>query len=147
MSFTVIAQYNQSEDNRLSKTLTQVGSYDGYLRDQSSIIDPVILINADISALVTANYLTISAFGRSYFIKDMISVRSGLTQITAHVDVLSSFAGGIRSNKGIVYKQANNWNLYLDDGSLKTYSNPRIVTRSFPSGFSGYSYLFAVSGG
>lgn len=146
MSFTVVAQYNASEDNRLTKALTQIGSYDGYLRDQSSIIDPVILINADITTLASANYLTISSFGRSYFIKDMISVRAGLTQVTAHVDVLTSFATGIRSNKGIVYKQTNDWNLYLDDGSIKIYSNPRIVTKSFPSGFSGASYLFAVSG-
>ena len=146
MSFTVKAQYNSSEDNRLTKTLTDIGSYDGVLRDQSSIIDPVILLNVDISSLVGANYLTISTFGRSYFIKDMISVRAGLTQITAHVDVLTSFASGIRSNKGVVYKQANEWNLYLDDGSMKIYSNPRVVTKSFPSGFSGHSYLFAVSG-
>lgn len=146
MSFTVKAQYNASEDIKLSKNITDIGSYSGVLRDQSSIIDPVILIDADISDLVSANYLTISAFGRSYFIKDLIAVRSGLTQITAHVDVLTSFAGGIRSNKGVVYKQANNWNLYLDDGSIKTYSNPRIVTKTFPSGFSGHSYLLAVSG-
>lgn len=146
MSFTVSLQYNSSPKNALTKNPSNVLSVSGTLKEDSSIVDPVILITAPLSTIASANYATIQAFNRSYFITDMVSVRSSLTEIHAHCDVLSSFAAGIRGNTGIVYRQENSWNLYLDDGSFQVYNNPMVLTKPFPYGFSTQEFILAVAG-
>lgn len=148
MSFTVHIQTNTSENEALTKKLTDIATLEGELTNSSSIIDPVITIT-ELTNLVLrdANYMTISAFGRSYFINDIINVRTGVWEIHAHVDVLSSFKKQIRANTGIVRRQEKKYNLYLDDGIFKTYQNPNIITKKFPTGFSNTSFVLAVAGG
>ena len=144
MSFTVTLQTNNSEENRLVKSVTDVLSVTGTLKANCSIIDPVILIEMG-SVPANVNYMTISEFGRSYFVRDMISVRNGLWEIHAHVDALSSFAGQIAGCTGIVRRQENDWNLYLNDGVFRTYVQPMIVSRSFPSGFNSAATYILVT--
>lgn len=148
MSFTVHIQKNNSENESLTKNVTDLEALKGELTNSSSIIDPVIMIQ-DVNniTLRDANYMYISAFGRKYFITDIINVRTGLWEIHGHVDVLSSFASEIKSNTGIISRQEKKWNLYLDDGLFKTYQNPNIVTKKFPTGFSTTSFVLAVAGG
>jgi hypothetical protein len=146
MSFTVVLQTNSSPKNQLDKSLTGILSLTGNLKENSSIVDPVILVQAPLSTIAAANYMTISAFNRSYFITDMVSVRNSLVEIHGHCDVLSSFSAGIRSNTAIVYRQENDWNLYLDDGSFQVYNNPMVLTRPFPSGFTTLEFVLAVAG-
>lgn len=146
MAFTVALQSNSSPKNQLDKSISGVLSVSGTLKDGTSVIDPVILVQAPLSTLVNANYMTISAFGRSYFITDIRSIRNDLVEISGHVDVLSTYAAGIRGNNAIIYRQENDWNLYLDDGSFQIYQNPSVLTRPFPSGFSTLEFVLAVAG-
>ena len=139
-------QRNDSDDRNFNKSITDLVNASGFLRDESSILDPVILIEGNISNLHGCNYMTIPEFGRSYFVTDITSVRTGLIQITAHVDVLSTYKTQILANAGIIRRQENAWNLYIDDGVFKTYNNPIILTRAFPSGFSTMSFILAVAG-
>lgn len=146
MAFTVALQSNSSPKNQLDKSISGVLSVNGTLKEGTSVIDPVILVRAPLSTLVNANYMTISAFGRSYFITDIRSIRNDLVEISGHVDVLSTYAAGIRGNNAIIYRQENDWNLYLDDGSFQIYQNPSVLTRPFPSGFSTLEFVLAVAG-
>ena len=146
MSFTVTLQNNSSPKNQLDKSLTTILSLTGTLKEDSSVVDPIILAHGDISTIVSANYMSIQTFGRSYFITDIISVRNNLVEIHAHCDVLSTYATSIRGNEAIIYRQENDWNLYLDDGSFQVYNNPNILTRPFPSGFSTLEFILAVAG-
>lgn len=146
MAFTVALQSNSSPKNQLDKSISGVLSVSGTLKEGTSVIDPVILVQAPLSTLVNANYMTISAFGRSYFITDIRSIRNDLVEISGHVDVLSTYAAGIRGNNAIIYRQENDWNLYLDDGSFQIYQNPSVLTRPFPSGFSTLEFVLAVAG-
>ena len=148
MSFTVKIQRMSSEPIKINKTISDMLELQGVLRDGSSIINPVILIEdtVGLGSLNVANYMTIPEFGRSYFIGDIISVRNGLVEISGHVDVLSSFSGDLLANKGIVYRNETEWNLYLNDGVLETYQNPYVATKEFPSGFNGKSYVLALAG-
>lgn len=146
MAFNVVFKRNSSETVRLTKETTDIITLSGVLRENCSIIDPVILVEGDLATLRSANYFTIAEFGRSYFLGNMTSVRQGLVEVTGHVDVLSSYAAQIRENKGIVYRQENDWNLYLNDGVLEVYQNPIITTHTFPNGFSGQSYVLALGG-
>lgn len=137
---------NSSENNRIDKTLTPIATISGVLREETSIIDPVILIEGDLSAYTGCNYMQIESFGRSYFVNNIKSVSNNLFEITAHVDVLSTYKNTIRNNYAIVKKQQNTWNLYLNDGSLKVYQNPVVSTRAFPSGFTTQEFVLAVAG-
>lgn len=146
MAFNIIIQRNNSEKNAIEKDLTILLDVAGTLRDECSIINPVITIQGNLTQFVEANYLTIPDFGRSYFITDITSIRNGVVQIRAHVDVLFSFRGEIVQQTAIVNRQENEWNLYLNDGSLHFYQNPIVLTRAFPSGFTTQNFVFAVAG-
>lgn len=146
MAFDIVLQRNNSERNRVTKDISEILTVSGELKTETSIIDPVIMIECDLSAVVGCNYMSISSFGRSYFVNNIRSIRSGLIEFSCHVDVLSSFATEIRSNTAIVRRQENNWNLYLNDGSFKVYQNPNVLTKAFPSGFTAQEFVLAVAG-
>lgn len=146
MSFDIVLQRNESEKNRMDKTLTNIATVSGTLKAETSIIDPVILIECNLADYVNCNYMTIATFGRSYFVDNIRSIRNGLVEFSCHVDVISSFKTQIRSNKAIIRRQENKWNLYLNDGTFKTYQNPNVLTKEFPSGFSTLEFVLAVAG-
>ena len=146
MSFNITLQINSSEKNKLDKEITDIATVSGVLKEDTSIIDPVVKIECDLHDYVNCNYITIPEFGRKYFVTNIRSVRNGLVEFSCHVDVLSSFADSIRSNKAIIKRQENNWNLYLNDGSFKVYQNPNVLTKAFPSGFTKQEFVLAVAG-
>lgn len=146
MSFDITLQVNKSEKNKMIKSITDIITVTGELKSETSIIDPVIMINCELSDVTKCNYMTIGSFGRSYFVNNIRSIRSGLVEFSCHVDVLSSFADAIKSNSAIVRRQENNWNLYLNDGSFKVYQNPIVLTKEFPSGFTTREFVLAVAG-
>lgn len=147
MAFPIILQTNASEKNRVDKTLTNVITVTGVLKEDTSIVDPVILVKIDLSQIITCNYFTIAAFGRSYFMHPPKSVNGGFVEISGHCDVLSSFKTAIRGNSAIIKKSEQLWNLYLNDGTFKAYQNPYVYAKSFPNAFTSYpSYVLAVAG-
>lgn len=146
MSFSIKLQKNSSENNAFDKTITDITTMTGTLRNETSIIDPVILCECSMSDVKNANYMTISEFGRKYFITDVKSIRSGIVEIYGHCDVLSTFKTGILSNKAIIERQETEWNLYIDDGVFWKYNNPMVLTESFPSGFANMEFVLSVAG-
>lgn len=144
--FDIVFQKNLSETMRLDKNLITITTLSGVLKERSSIVNPTLLVECDIATLSQANYLTIATFGRAYFINEIASVRNSLVEVSCRVDVLSSFKNEIRGNSGIVRRQENEWNLYLNDGVLEVYQNPHVTTHVFPTGFSGQSYVLALAG-
>lgn len=146
MAFNIVLQTNNSEPNRVTKSVSDIMTLSGVLKEETSIIDPVIKIECDLATVTGCNYLSIPAFGRSYFVNNIRSVRNGLVEFSCHVDVLSSFADGIKANSAIVKRQENSWNLYLNDGSLKVYQNPIVLTKAFPSGFTTQEFVLAIAG-
>lgn len=146
MAFNIVLQKNNSENNRVTKSVDPILTVSGVLKEETSIIDPVIKIECDLAAVTGCNYLTITNFGRSYFVNNIRSIRNGLVEFSCHVDVLSSFASDIRGNTAIVKRQENTWNLYLNDGTFKVYQNPNVLTKAFPSGFTTQEFVLAIAG-
>lgn len=141
-------QQTASEKNRIGKSISTLYTASGALREGTSIINPVIRISgANISTLKNTNYMYIPDFNRYYFITDIKSIRNGLIEISGHVDVLQTYASQIRSNTAIIKRNSNSWNLYIEDGLFKTYANPHIFTKLFPSGFKNPSFVLSVAGG
>lgn len=150
MAFNIVLQSTTSEKNRVDKAITDIATYSGTLRADTSIVDPVFLVACDLANVVHANYLTVQAFGRSYFINNIRSMRAGLVEFTCHCDVLSSFKTQIRQNHAIMHRSERNWNLYLNDGSLKMTQRPeKIVTEHFSNEtafVNHFSYVLVLAG-
>lgn len=145
MSFTIDLMYNGDEINKINKSPTSRLALTGDLRDESSIVDPVVLIEYQ-GDLTDVNYAHISKFNRWYFITDITSVRTGLWRVAMHCDVLKTYAEGILASTGVIARQENQYNLYLDDYFFKCYQNSMIVTKVFPSGFSNQAFVLAMMG-
>ena len=147
MSFIIKIQRNNSENIALDKNLTDILVLSGTLKEGTSIIDPVIIFEGNLSAVKNANYMTIDSFNRKYFINNIRTINNNLFEVQAHVDVLSSFANEIRENSGIISRNENKWNLYIDDGVFRIYQNPYVITQPFPTGFTTKELVLAVAGG
>lgn len=145
---TIKIYKNLSDNNVLDKNITQLGSdLTGTLKESCSIIDPVITIEDFTSFdIQTANYAYITEFGRYYYINNIICITDKLFELHMHVDVLKTYASEIRSNSAVISRQERQYNLYLQDGVFKTYANPHYEIKKFPSGFSGYHFIFSVAG-
>lgn len=146
MAFNIELKINNSEQNRLNKDTQTIMTVSGVLKEETSIIDPVIKIECELSKVTGCNYLSIPVFKRSYFVNDIRSIRNGLVEFSCHVDVLSTYAEQIKNNTGIIKRQENEWNLYLNDGTFKVYQNPNVLTKAFPSGFTTQEFVLAVAG-
>ena len=137
-------------NNKLTKTITQVGdAINGTLRQGCSKLNPRILIEYSGDFPENVNYMYITEFNRYYFVGDPVSVRNGLWEIPATIDPLMSHNAEIKTCKGIVHRSADAraYNVMLDDGTFRTYANPKIITKEFPSGFTTSEFLLAVAGG
>lgn len=134
---------NSSDNNVVTKTISQVASLTGSLRNESGIMSPSILIQG---TYPTANYCYISDWGRYYFIEEIISVRNNISEIRCRIDTLMTYAQQIRGLTAIIKKQENDYNLYINDGSFMTYANDKVFTKGFPGSFSDDSYVLLVSG-
>ena len=145
---TVTLQTNKSENNRMDKEIDTIASYTGVLKQETSIIDPVLLIECNLLNVVNCNYITIPWFNRSYFVNNIRSVRQGLVEFSCHVDVLSSFANEIRGCSGIVARNEGLYDLYLRDPEIQQLARPRFQQLLFEDGYEpdvdDVSYILAV---
>ena len=147
MSFNIRLMTNNSADNVADKNFTTIDTLTGTLKNETSITNPTIRIEYA-GALQNVNYFYIPQFQRYYFISDIRSIRNDIWEITGHCDVLTTAwkLGELKQCKGITRKQEKKWNLYLNDGSFRTYQDPIVTTELFPSGFSTFQYVLAVAG-
>lgn len=138
MSFSVSFGSTSSEKRELDKTVSYSITLTGTLRNTSSVVDPVIIIDKSASTLALCNYMSIPTFGRYYFITDVIALSDNLCEVHGHCDVLSTYKTGIRSNRAIIGRSAQegNWNLFLTDPMMKVTNKSSIITKtgykSFP---------------
>lgn len=148
MSFHIKLQFNKSPINQVKKSVSDILEVSGNLREDSSILNPVINIKADMADLTGVNYMYISAFGhRSYFVTDIRARLGGIVEISGRVDVLMTYKDDIKACKGIVSNQQNVYNLYINDGSFRVRADCKVCTTEFPSGFpDSNSYVLAIAG-
>ena len=103
---------NNSEKNKINKSLTAGVTLSGTLRNESNVVNPSIVINIENPTIY--NYAYIEDFKRYYFITDYISLRTGIWQINLKSDVLMSFKDSIlASNVLINNTETTGKNTYL----------------------------------
>ena len=142
----IILYYNDSEKIKLDKELTQIGTIEGRLFQNTSITKPSIMFDLD-TAVFSANYLYIPQFNRYYFITDVVNVSANKWQIEGRVDVLTSFKSAIRENTAIIERQENEYNLYLDDKYYRAYQNEDVQYKKFSGSLPSDKYILVVNGG
>lgn len=123
-----------SEKNRIGKTMSSLGTLSGNLREECSIIQPVIRVQGIIPN--NCNYFYIPEFQRFYFMNSPEIIRENLYNISGVVDVLESWKTQILSNNAIIGRQENLYNVYLQDSAFRTQQNTRLQCIEFPDGFS-----------
>lgn len=145
--FPIVLSVCTDENNKVTKTMSSSITLNGTLRGESSIVNPVVLVEGNTFGY---NYAYIAQFNRYYYVVDVISIRENLTELHLRCDVLMTYGSGIRSLTGLVIRQENDYNLFLSDPLIRTYANPRVFTRVFPTGFSAderFVLLVLGSGG
>ena len=142
----IIFYNNKSEDNRLIKTITQISTGTGTLRESCSMIDPSVLTAiADVSNI---NYAYIADFGRYYFIRKITVDRANLYRLDMHVDVLMSYKTALLDCKGVINSSTKiNANSYLNsDTWVRTEKDTTTIMR-FPSGLSTDGNFILITAG
>jgi len=145
---------NNSPVNKLKKSViwTPGGDREGSLVDRCSITDPVIRFEAGPGAWTNVNYFHVPDFGRYYFIRKVVSIRTGIVEVTGHVDVLNSFRSELLENDAIfrnlqVSGRTFGYNTYVNDGSFRVYQDRYIINKyEFPNGFDHSEYVLAMAG-
>lgn len=160
MSFPIQFHYNNEPMNKITKKVdstTLQYTLDGVLRDESSVVDPVVIVEC--ANPIIANYAYIEAFNRYYYIKEVDAYRDytdnqnppvnhKLWRISMHTDVLKTFSQGILGSPCIIARSSSQSNQYLNDNQIKCYQNPIVGFQAFPKGFdlSQSQFVLAIFG-
>lgn len=154
MSVTMTLRKCLSEEIRVDKTFDSTADIQlsGNFRENEDILNPVITIETSTN-LSAYNYVEISEFGRKYFIKPEV-INNKLWRLVCRVDVLSTYADGIRASSALVSRTADEdmINFYINDGSLYTEQREVIEYHTFkkenvPAALGSDSYYLIVAGG
>ena len=119
---------NKSAPNIIPKELEYKFNRIANLKNNTSIINPVITLNVkDYDWVIQCNYIFISDFNRYYFIDD-IKIVNALIEISMTCDVLESFKNDILNSTQIIARQENKKNLSIIDNRLPMCSDVSITT-------------------
>ena len=122
MSVAMTLRKCLSEEIRLNKEFDSTADIQlsGYFLETEDVLNPVFKIEttANISGY---NYVEIPAFGRMYFMKPEV-INNKLWRLVCRVDVLSTYAAGIKASPALVSRTAKDdkINFYINDGALYT---------------------------
>lgn len=137
MSFSVTLYKTKSEKTALDKVMESSSiPLEGALLNDTNIINPSILIHEPAEDLASFNYMSIPNFNRKYFITEITALTADTCIVSGHVDVLSTYKDGIRNNNAIVGRSETNYNMYIDDDTIKTDAQTVIKTlNNFNGGY------------
>lgn len=144
----IVLGKNTSPTHQINKSVTSVATLTGTFRDSVDLINPTVRIEH--ASPTDFDYVYISDFGRYYFVEDITIVRTGIMDVNLTCDVLESHKAGILANTAIIDKQANKYNLYLNDDSIKMRQDPLVTCFEFPNGMfdnNTFEYVLCVAGG
>ena len=145
---TIQIMRNNSPNIAVDKDVEIKKEISGKIKEGTDILEPRFIVRSSGTDFNNVNYLYCVDLERYYFIVTFVELTGGLLEITCKEDVLSTFKNGLRKQSGIVARQEQVYNTYLQDSAFKSYAYPLIQQKSFPSGFSDNpSILLAVVGG
>lgn len=113
----IILYQNKAEKYRQNKTkyMTEVDVIAGTLREETSITNPIITIQAE---NINFNYIYILEFKRYYYVNNYTSIRNDLWEIECSVDVLMSYSEAIGNLTAFIDRNENEYNKYISDDKI-----------------------------
>lgn len=138
---------NVSEKNCLGKTLINETDFQGILREQSSIINPIIRVQS--TELPDFNYAYIPDFKRYYFIAGIRNMSTNIWELSLGVDVLESFRTQIKQNVAIISDtESTNLTRYIEGEQWKVNVKNNTDIINFPNGLlENGEYILITAGG
>ena len=142
---TVDFYKNNSPNNYVTKNITLTDNLECELKENCSITEPVIEVLG--TNALNANYMWIPLFSRYYFITDITTTQYNTLIINSHVDVLMSFQSALLGAQGIIARNENVWNGYLNDRFFNALAYPRVQTKKFQSSLGSVPYYYLIASG
>ena len=133
---------NSSENNRLDKNLTSILSTTVMFKEDTDLINPYIVIESA-TDLTGCNYMQLGS--KYYFIKSITCLPGNMYGINGHVDVLMTYRDQIRQQTGLISRNLNNYNRFLNDDRVKLFAYEQVKTLKFSSGFSKTMQYYLVT--
>lgn len=142
-----ILMINKSDDNYLDKNLEPGITVQGVIKDDCSIENPILKITGSNSILLY-NYVVIPAYGRSYFIKDVVVRENGYYDLYCEVDVLETYKNVILNNPCIIEssEQTGIDNYIRHDCFVSTVKHKTDIIK-FPSGLNDSGEFILITAG
>ena len=139
---------NNSEPERVIKSLTDVGTLTGTLRNESDVVNPYIIIDGNYFPS-GANYAYIAEFGRYYYVTEVTSIRNGYIAVSLASDPLMSFSSEIKNLRAIIDRQAYaaHANMYLPDDVIVHDSREFYTVKTFSGGFNDSGEYILITAG
>lgn len=108
---------NGSPKDEVRKDLTSVGTLSGSLREECSVINPIIKVET--ANILYFNYVYIPIFKRYYYVTGTRVIRKGLWELSLKVDVLMTYADLIYQQEAYVTRNEYQY----DEDKIDTYVN------------------------
>ena len=83
------------------------------LKEDTSILRPVFILNTPI-----ANYTYVQAFGKYYFVSDVVNLDASRCEVHCTLDVLASYKSDIAAYSAFVERSASYFDEYINDPLL-----------------------------
>lgn len=143
----IVLYVNNSEQNKINKSLSNPATFSGVLKEETSIITPVILMEVDNP--YNYNYAFIPEFNRYYFISNITSVNNKMWRISLKVDVLESFKNEIMASSAILSDtEIVGSDKYMSGNVWKSKVKESTTIINFPNGLlDNGEYILITAGG
>lgn len=127
-----ITLYQCADDRRkLNKTLSAARSYNVSLKDDTSAVNPTLILSKPLPP--NYNYCYIPNFKRYYFITDSRVLIGKQYEISLTCDVLMSFAETIKNSPVILRRSSNFGNKLIPD-RIPLLSKRQYIYKNFQGG-------------
>lgn len=127
-----ITIYQCKDDRRkLNKTLSAARSYNVSLKDDTSAVNPTLILSQPLPP--NYNYCYIPTFKRYYFITDSRVLIAKQYEISLACDVLMSFAATIKDSPVILRRSSNLGNKLIPD-NIPLLSQRQYIYKNFKGG-------------
>ena len=134
MSVSIQLGFSGDPPNKLNKSFTVNASLDCVFKDETDVVNPIILVEMDYASMVACNYAYIPTNRRFYYITDVTSVSNALCTLSLEADVLMSFKSEIQNLTGITERNTSLYNVYLNDDRQKITSQYKQFYHIFSGG-------------
>lgn len=138
---------NRSDSRKLSKSISQLATVDCQLKDDCSLLNPVLIIShGALSSYAQCNYMYIPEFKRYYY-ASVSALAGDMLEVAGEVDVLMSYASGIRALQCTILRQERVFNPYIVDNFMPSRAQRNIQYVGVGTYSAGTGLYLTVDGG